>query len=372
MNKLHKYAFAYLYDMASGISSTKEQAGHGAPFVSFRTVFNNCFLPDELTDLMDTSEREQKIYSIEKGDILITRTSETVDELAMSCVALKDYPKATYSGFVKRLRPKTTGLVYDKYIAFFLRSKYFRKVINAKTIMTLRASFNEDIFSFLNLYLPNYEEQVKIGDMLYNMERKIRVNKKINDNLQQMTYDAYMHLFFKKKPNGKLGDIVVENDKSSVKVGEAKGESGNFPFFTSGDAILEWHYGMVEGRNCFLNTGGNAGVKFYVGNAAYSTDTWCITANRNLADYLYLFLFSIKPELSQKFFQGTGLKHLQKPLLKDSMIYIPSEQEINDFNSKIQPLMNMISANTRENKRLTNLRDWLLPMLMNGQATVSG
>ena len=194
----------------------------------------------------------------------------------------------------------------------------------------------------------------------------------VNDNLQQMTYDAYMHLFFKKKPNGKLGDIVVENDKSSVKVGEAKGESGNFPFFTSGDAILEWHYGMVEGRNCFLNTGGNAGVKFYVGNAAYSTDTWCITANRNLADYLYLFLFSIKPELSQKFFQGTGLKHLQKPLLKDSMIYIPSEQEINDFNSKIQPLMNMISANTRENKRLTNLRDWLLPMLMNGQATVSG
>ena len=107
MSKLHKYAFSDLYDMTSGISSTKEQAGHGAPFVSFSTVFNNYFLPDELTDLMDTSEREQETYSIKKGDILITRTSETVDELAMSCVALKDYPKATYSGFVKRLRPKT-------------------------------------------------------------------------------------------------------------------------------------------------------------------------------------------------------------------------------------------------------------------------
>ena len=153
MSKLHKYAFADLYDMASGISSTKEQAGHGAPFVSFSTVFNNYFLPDELTDLMDTSEREQETYSIKKGDILITRTSETVDELAMSCVALKDYPKATYSGFVKRLRPKTTGIAYDKYMAFFLRSKYFRKVINSNTIMTLRASFNEDIFSFLTLYL---------------------------------------------------------------------------------------------------------------------------------------------------------------------------------------------------------------------------
>ena len=186
-----------------------------------------------------------------------------------------------------------------------------------------------------------------------------------------MAYDTYMHLFFKKQPNGKLGEIVEENTKSSVQVGEAKGESGEFPFFTSGDAILEWNDSMVDGRNCFLNTGGNAGIKFYIGDAAYSTDTWCITANCNLADYLYLLLLSIKTELNQKFFQGTGLKHLQKPLLKDRMIYIPSEQEIKDFNSKVQPLMDMISANTRENKRLANLRDWLLPMLMNGQATVS-
>ena len=166
MNKLHKHAFSELYDISSGLSSTKEQAGHGAPFVSFSTVFNNYFLPDELPDLMDTSMADQEKYSVKRGDILITRTSETVDELAMSCVALKDYPKATFSGFVKRLRPKEKSTVYDKYMAFFLRSEYFRNVINAKTIMTLRASFNEDIFSYLDLYLPNYEEQVKIGDFL--------------------------------------------------------------------------------------------------------------------------------------------------------------------------------------------------------------
>lgn len=46
---------------------------------------------------MDTSEKEQETYFIRKDDILITRTSEIVDELAMSCVALKDYPKVTYS-----------------------------------------------------------------------------------------------------------------------------------------------------------------------------------------------------------------------------------------------------------------------------------
>ncbi len=183
MSKLTKYRFSDLYDMSSGISSSKQQAGHGSPFVSFSTVFNNYFLPDDLPDLMDTSEKEQEIFSVKQGDIFITRTSETVDELAMSCVALKDYPKATFSGFTKRLRPKTSGVAYDKYMAFFLRSRYFRKVIDCNTIMTLRASFNEDMFSFLSLYLPSYEEQVKIGDLLYNIERKIQCNNKINDNL---------------------------------------------------------------------------------------------------------------------------------------------------------------------------------------------
>ena len=183
MNNLKKYAFADLYDMASGISSTKDQAGHGAPFVSFSTVFNNYLLPDELPDLMDTSEKEQEIYSIKEGDILITRTSETIDELAMSCVATKDYPKATYSGFTKRLRPKTEGIAYSKYLAFYLRGYLFRKAVTNNAFMTLRASFNEDIFSFLNLHLPDYEQQVKIGDLFYLIEQTIQLNKKINDNL---------------------------------------------------------------------------------------------------------------------------------------------------------------------------------------------
>lgn len=185
-----------------------------------------------------------------------------------------------------------------------------------------------------------------------------------------MAYVTYMHRFFGKNTNGKLNDIIVENSKSGIQVGEAKNATGIYPFFTSGDAILEWHECLIEGRNCFLNTGGNADVKYYVGKAAYSTDTWCITANNELSDYLYLLLKSIKPELSKKFFQGTGLKHLQKPLLKDRFVYIPSEDEIHSFNNTIKPLFNFISRNTRENQILIKLRDWLLPMLMNGQATI--
>ena len=198
-----------------------------------------------------------------------------------------------------------------------------------------------------------------------------RQNNTINDNLLAMAYEIYMYSFYGKMPNGKLKDILVEADKSSVQVCEAKLSTGEYPFFTSGSAILKWDTPFINGRNCFLNTGGNADVKFYVGDAAYSTDTWCISANKNMSDYLYLLLISIKPELSQKFFQGTGLKHLQKPLLKDRPIYIPDFEELHTFNKQVNPIFNVISENTRENQELITLRDWLLPMLMNGQATIS-
>ena len=195
MSKITKYALSDLYDMSSGLSSKKEQAGHGAPFVSFGTVFNNYFLPEELPDLMDTNEKEQQIYSIKTGDVLITRTSETIDELAMSCVAVKDYPKATYSGFTKRLRPKREGIAYPKYMAFYFRSALFRKAVTNNAFMTLRASFNEDIFTFLDVYLPDYDEQVRIGDMLYNIECKIQKNKEINDYLEEMAKTIYDYWF---------------------------------------------------------------------------------------------------------------------------------------------------------------------------------
>ena len=193
----------------------------------------------------------------------------------------------------------------------------------------------------------------------------------VNDNLQQMAYDTFMHLFFRKESNGKLGDIIVENAKSPIQVGDAKATNfGDIPFFTSGDAILKWPEALVRGRNCYLNTGGNADVKFYVGDAAYSTDTWCITASGELSDYLYLFLESIKPELNQKFFQGTGLKHLQKPMLKDRSIYIPTSDELDAFNQIVQRWFDLVASNVKESQSLVALRDWLLPMLMNGQAVV--
>ena len=258
------------------------------------------------------------------------------------------------------------------WLYYYFLSPEWKQFIQSKIIKgsTVNRISVED---FPTYTVPNISIKVqrKIANILSKIDEKIALNNNINDNLSAMAYDIYMHTFFSKKPNAKLKDILTEAEKSAIQVGEAKTSNGEYPFFTSGATILKWNEPFVDGRNCFLNTGGNADVKFYVGKAAYSTDTWSISAKSEMSDYLYLMLFSIKPELDQKFFQGTGLKHLQKPLLKDRPIYIPEKMELEGFNRQVMPMFDIISENTRENQQLTSLRDWLLPMLMNGQTTIS-
>ncbi len=420
MKKLNKYAFSDLYDMTSGISSTKEQAGHGAPFVSFSTVFNNHFLPDELPDLMDTSEKEQETYSIKKGDILITRTSETVDELAMSCVALKDYPKATYSGFVKRLSPKTTGIVYDKYMGFFLRSKYFRKVIDCNTIMTLRASFNEDIFSFLNLYLPDYEEQVKIGDMLYNIEQKIQVNKQINDNLEQQAKLLYNYWFTQfdfpdenGKPYRSSGGKMVWNDtlKREIPNNWVANPLSNIFTFKSGYSFSSDLY-EASGKYKLLtiknvqNNGINPNVDNYINVLPENIPDYCLlkakdilmslTGNVGRVGIMYadncllnqrvalaqpvninqrvFVYFLLKSDIIHKQYEmianGSSQQNLS-PIEAEKVIIAYNPEIATKFSTLCNDYLNTIVSNLVENQELINIRDWLLPMLMNGQATIA-
>ena len=122
-----------------------------------------------------------------------------------------------------------------------------------------------------------------------------------------------------------LGNIIIENRKSTIKVNDAKEViNGKYPFFTSGKQILSYNDFIIDNENLYLSTGGNAIVKFYNGKAAYSTDTYCITTKDNIKPYyLYQLLQSIIADINTNMFQGMALKHLQKNDLKNIKIPLP-------------------------------------------------
>lgn len=79
-----------LYEAFGGIAKTKEYFGRGAGMVDVKTVIHNLFVPDALTASVNADDSEIKKYQIKAGDILLNRTSETIEELACGCVASED------------------------------------------------------------------------------------------------------------------------------------------------------------------------------------------------------------------------------------------------------------------------------------------
>ncbi|MDX4040272.1 restriction endonuclease subunit S, partial [Aliarcobacter skirrowii] len=110
----------------------------------------------------------------------------------------------------------------------------------------------------------------------------------------------------------------------NIKVSDAKEISGEYNFFTSGENIYKYNSYLVESKNIFLSTGGNAIIKFFNGKASYSTDTYSLKTNDLVKiEYLYEFLSNIINDINEFFFKGVGLKHLQKQDFKSLKIPLP-------------------------------------------------
>ena len=144
-----------------------------------------------------------------------------------------------------------------------------------------------------------------------------------------------------------VGKIISENNKSKVQVGQAN-DTGKYKFFTSGEAILKYDEWLVDGENIFLATGGVANVKYNKGKCAYSTDTYSLKSSIN-TEFLYYLLVLKIDKINYSLFEGTGLKHLQKPEFKDMLVHIPKDPKELE---KISRILETIDNNIEQTKTL--------------------
>lgn len=422
MTEIREHAFSDLYKMSSGISSTPAQAGHGAPFLSFSTVFNNYFLPDVLPDLMDTSKSEQETYSIKKGDIFLTRTSETVDELGMSSVALKNYSSVTYSGFLKRLRPTAAGQTDPRFMAFYLRSPLFRKAMTNNAVMVLRASLNEQIFSYLKLLLPNFDTQTRIGEFLHTLNAKIDLNNRINAELEALAKTLYDYWYVqfdfpwdfthqRFDPNGRpyktSGGKMVWNPtlKREIPADWQAGTLWDIATYTNGLAMQKYRPAgddflpvikiremsggiskdseraspsidekyIVNDGDVLFSWSATLAVQIWSGGqGALNQHIFKVTSASHPKSFFYFELLNYLSHfkmMAEK--RKTTMGHITLDHLKQSTVVVPPPPLIQKLDLMLQPLFEQNLALRKQNRELTQLRDWLLPLLMNGQVQVA-
>lgn len=145
----------------NGISKGGEFFGEGDPFVSYGDVYRNISLPHEVAGLIKSTEEEQTLYSVICGDIFFTRTSETIEEVGFSSVCEQAIPKATFAGFLIRLRPfdNILDVGFSKY---YFRSSHHRFYLVKQMNLVTRASLGQSLLKGMPVLVPSKDEQIEI------------------------------------------------------------------------------------------------------------------------------------------------------------------------------------------------------------------
>lgn len=403
---MEKVTLGELYTVHNGLSKGRKFFGSGYPFLSFSTVFNNYFIPNELVDLVQSDEKEQNIYSISRGDVFVTRTSETSDELGMSCVALKDYPRATYNGFTKRMRPIATDLVHPEYIGYYMRMPSFRGEFQAFSTMTTRASLrNEDLLS-LTILLPPMEQQIKIAEVLQTYDKLIENNQKqiklLEEAAQRLYKEWFVDLRFPGYEDVKVVDGVPEGwrYKRVEEFGEvitgktpltSKTEyyGGNIPFVTIPDMhgsvfplVTEktlTKVGADTQKNKYLPVNSvivsciatvglvNIAVEACQTNQQINS---VILQNDNELYFFYESMKRIKALLDGVGSNGATMTNVNKTKFSNIKVLYPVEDLIKRYNELCKPIFDKILALSKSIIKAEQARDRLLPKLMNGEFEV--
>ena len=183
-----------IYQFSSGLSKPRSSFGSGHPFLSFKDVLYSSVVPNQLSELVQSTEQERERCSVTRGDVFLTRTSETMDELGMSCVALTDIPNATFNGFTKRLRPRGEQIA-PEFARYYFRSSKFRASVNSMSTMSTRASLNNEMLERLTITFPEYAEQEAIGHILGTLDDKIELNRRRNQTLEAMARALFQDWF---------------------------------------------------------------------------------------------------------------------------------------------------------------------------------
>jgi|SRR5690554_528325 len=427
MSEWKEYKLGDLYDVSSGLSKNADQFGFGNTFISFKDVFHNYFIPEFPDGLVNSDEKDWRTCSVMKGDILLTRTSESLDEVGMSSVSLKDYDKSTFNGFSKRLRLKKNSpiKISPYYMGYLLRTRFFRKTVANYSTMTTRASLNGESIKSIPLTFPPYDIQNEIGKTLYSLEKKINLLHQQNQTLEELAQTLFKRWFvdfefpnengepYKSSggemmaselgeiPEGweigllkvfttlksgyafKSEDFVENSDLKAIKIKDLKGK-GVIDTSTSSNLqselrnITRVKYFNLEEGDILLAMSGNTTGKIGItppndGNLFLNQRVGkFFIKHKKYKSFIYNFLMSGNYEeriLSMGY--GSAQPNINPSQIENIELIIPSESILNKFITISESFFIKVLENKKELQTLTNLRDTLLPKLMNGELSIN-
>ena len=171
-------------DFKNGLNPKPDKFGKGIKFISVMDILNNAVITyDCIKASVDVTEKELSDFSVEKGDMLFQRSSETLEDVGRANVYMDD-KTAVFGGFV--IRGKRKGEYDPQYFNYLLRSPFARKRIIPMGAGAQHFNIGQEGLSKVKLHFANIEEQKKIGKMLSLLDERIATQNKIIEDLKKL------------------------------------------------------------------------------------------------------------------------------------------------------------------------------------------
>ena len=344
----------------------------------------------KVTDNITKFVTEEKARSLSRsiahrGDVIVT-ISGTIGQIAY---IPEDSLYDEYLCSQRQFRVSfDSSMVYVPYLVFYFHTFEGQNKILSFANQTGVPALSQPLKNFkkIRLCLPSLQEQRRIASIVETINDKIENNIKINDNLADLLQTIYQGRFgndILAVNQGVLSDICSYS-RDKVAVSEL-----NVRTYFSTENMLSGKAGSTEATSlpttsqttaCHKGDTLISNIRPYFKKIVYcedkcgcSTDVLCFTPSQPCySAYLFSTLYA------DKFFafmvagsKGTKMPRGDKQQIMTYPVVLPSEEELAGFNTIASPLLEQIYSNRAENKRLSILRDTLLPKLMSGEIDVS-
>lgn len=258
------------------------------------------------------------------------------------------------------------------WLYYYFLSPEWKQFIQSKIIKgsTVNRISVED---FPTYTVPNISIKVqrKIANILSKIDEKIALNNNINDNLEQQMHLIFENMMTKASTHKLSGEYTIAQNLATAVTGKKDANfsvpNGKYKFFTCSNTPLLCEEYVFDSSSILIAGNGDFNVKHYSGKFNAYQRTYVLTPDKKYFGLLYLAsLYRINSFKSRS--SGSIVKFITKSDVENIPVFIPNDMF---YLQELNKLIYLQEQNKLENELLVNLRDWLLPMLMNGQATIS-
>jgi type I restriction enzyme S subunit len=385
-----------LFTFKNGLNKGKRFFGYGKPIVNYMDVYGSTGLyACNIHGRVDVSKRELDAFSVRRGDVFFTRTSETPEEIGIASVLLDDSPETVFSGFVLRARP-TDGRLVDSFKRYCFSSDVVRSQIVSQSTYTTRALTSGRALSAVALPLPTrIDEQEAIAEVLNDADALVESVSQLLAKKRQLKHGAMQELltgrsrlpgFRGEWAMRRLGDVAEMGSGGTPSSSVAAFYDGDIPWVSISDITKCGKFIFSTDRN--LSTAGlnnSAAQLFPAGTvlyAMYASIGECSIAGAPLASsqailgirvksgldhqFLYYFLASIKEEVKKIGQQGTQA-NLNKGMIQSFQLRLPPHPEQSAIAAVLSDMDAEIAALEEKLAKARQIKQGMMQELLTGR-----